>query len=121
VHKRKMTCIVCPVGCRLDVETDDSGGVLSVSGNTCARGEKYAVSETTNPVRTLTSTIHISGAEESLLPVKTAEPIPKDRLRAAMEVIRSLAVTAPVNTGDVVATFDGVGIVACKTIPGKAV
>ena len=35
---RELTCIVCPVGCSLKVELDNSE-VVSVSGNTCPRGE----------------------------------------------------------------------------------
>jgi CxxC motif-containing protein len=116
-----MTCIVCPVGCRLEVDLGDNGCVAAVSGNTCVRGERYAVSEITNPVRTLTSTVHLSGASEPFLPVRTAAPISKGRLFAAMERIRSLSVSAPVKTGDIVATFDGVDIVACKTIAMRAV
>lgn len=116
-----MTCIVCPVGCRLEVNLDDNGGVTAVTGNTCVRGERYAVAEITNPVRTLTSTVHLSGTSEKFLPVRTALPISKGRLFAAMERLRSVAVSAPVKTGDVVATFDGVDIVACKTLLKKAV
>ena len=48
---RYLTCIVCPVGCRLTVEMED-GKVLKVSGNECKRGEEYARKECVNPVRT---------------------------------------------------------------------
>ena len=54
--KRNMTCIVCPIGCSLEVELQD-GKVVSVKGNTCPRGEKYAISESTYPERMVTSTI----------------------------------------------------------------
>ena len=53
---RNLTCIVCPLGCSLEVELDGKN-VVSVSGNTCKRGEGYAVSEFTNPVRNISSTI----------------------------------------------------------------
>ena len=51
----KKTCIVCPIGCHLEAEVSDSGEILSVSGNTCKRGETYIRDEVTNPRRTLTS------------------------------------------------------------------
>jgi CxxC motif-containing protein len=115
VQKRNMTCIVCPVGCRMEVEVDDDDRVTGVKNNACARGKKYADTEITNPQRTLTSTVRIDGAAESFLPVRTAEPISKGRLSDAMAVIRALRVSAPVSMGDALANFDGVDIIACKT------
>ena len=35
---RELTCISCPLGCPLKVETDENGAVLQVTGNTCKRG-----------------------------------------------------------------------------------
>ena len=43
----ELTCISCPLGCPLRVETDDEGRVLSVTGNTCRRGEEYGRKEVT--------------------------------------------------------------------------
>jgi len=39
--ERKLTCIVCPLGCEL-VVTLEENRVLEVRGNTCKRGEAYA-------------------------------------------------------------------------------
>ena len=36
-----ITCINCPVGCRMEV-THEGEEVLSVKGNTCKRGDAYA-------------------------------------------------------------------------------
>ena len=66
--KRNLTCIVCPIGCTLEVELID-GKVVSVKGNTCPRGEKYAISECTNPERMVTTTIRCENGK--VLPVKT--------------------------------------------------
>lgn len=38
---RNLTCIGCPMGCQLTAELA-GGEVVSVRGNTCARGEAYA-------------------------------------------------------------------------------
>ena len=46
--ERKLTCIICPLGCPLTVELAD-GKVVKVTGNTCKRGEAYANNECTNP------------------------------------------------------------------------
>ena len=64
---RELICIVCPRGCHLKVDSDN----LKVSGNGCIRGEKYGVSEVTNPVRTVTSTMKVDNGELKLIPVKT--------------------------------------------------
>ena len=46
---RELTCISCPLGCPLKVETDENGAVLQVTGNTCKRGEIYGKKEVTAP------------------------------------------------------------------------
>lgn len=41
MSKREFTCIGCPMGCALQVEIEN-GCIISVTGNTCKRGEEYA-------------------------------------------------------------------------------
>ena len=117
---KKMTCIVCPMGCALEAELDDSGAVVSVSGNTCKRGENYARTELTDPRRTLTSTVKLDGsAHDRFLPVKTDGGIPKDKLFVAMEVLSAITAKVPVRRGDVLAEDflgEGVRLVAGKTV-----
>ena len=50
VTTRELTCIGCPMGCPLTV-TMEAGEVISVTGNTCKRGDIYARKEVTNPTR----------------------------------------------------------------------
>ena len=38
MEKRELTCIGCPLGCPLVVNMEN-GAVLSVTGNTCPRGD----------------------------------------------------------------------------------
>lgn len=45
----QLTCISCPLGCPLTVETDGAGQAVSVTGNTCKRGEVYGRKEVTAP------------------------------------------------------------------------
>ena len=96
---RELTCIVCPVGCSLKVELDNSE-VVSVSGNTCPRGEKYAKNECTNPQRTVTSTIKCS--DGSVVSVKTDNTIPKEKVFDCMKVINNTIIDLPVSVGDVI-------------------
>lgn len=116
----KKTCIVCPIGCHLEAELSESGEILSISGNTCRRGEAYMRDELTDPRRTLTSTVKLDGAKhDRYLPVKTDGGISKGRLFEAMAVLSQMTVTAPVKRGDVIAENflgEGVALVAGKTV-----
>ena len=96
--KRNLTCIVCPRGCQLTVTLTD-GNPTAVEGNLCARGKTYAVAECTTPVRTLTTTVRL--ADGRVLPVKTADAIPKDLLLKAMAEINALRPLAPVKAGEI--------------------
>ena len=62
----ELTCISCPLGCPLRVETDENGQVVSVTGNTCKRGEIYGRKEVTAPERVITSTVKVEGGTAPL-------------------------------------------------------
>jgi CxxC motif-containing protein len=94
---RELICINCPRGCHLSVDEN-----LVVTGNFCPRGAAYGKQEVTNPTRTLTSTVRISGAELPLCPVKTSTAIPKGKMFDAMKEIDLVHLNAPVHIGDVV-------------------
>ncbi|WP_290461367.1 DUF1667 domain-containing protein [Acutalibacter muris] len=98
----ELTCISCPLGCLLKVETDNEGKVLSVTGNTCKRGEDYGRREVTAPTRTVTSTVRLKGGTGPVVSVRTRQDVPKSKIFAIMEEIRRTVVTAPVHIGDVV-------------------
>ena len=121
--KKYLTCIICPMGCSLEItgeQKEDLFEVSSVTGNNCRRGEEYAKKELNFPTRTLTTTIAVTGSSLKLVPVKTAGEIPKDMLLKAMEVIRRAKCKAPVKCGDVL-LYDllgtGVKVVACADAP----
>ncbi len=110
VETKQLNCIMCPMGCLLTVTLTD-GKVTAVSGNTCPRGEVYAHQELTDPQRMLTSTVRVSGGELPLLPVVSNTTLPKGRIMDCAEALRSVAVQAPVHTGDViVANILGLGV-----------
>lgn len=97
--KRTLTCIICPMGCTLNVELEN-GKVLSVSGNTCPRGEAYAKQECTNPMRTVTSTARCENG--GVVSVKTDKMIPKEKMAECMKKINSVKVPLPIYAGDVI-------------------
>ena len=108
------------MGCQLTVTVD--GDNVTVTGNTCPRGAEYGKNEVTNPLRTVTSSVRVTGGELPLVSVKTAGEIPKGKIFDVMDDIRRAEVAAPVKIGDVViadAAGTGVPVVATKNIGKK--
>lgn len=97
---REMTCITCPNGCRLSVE--EKGGEILVTGNKCRRGEVFAVTELTHPMRTVSSTVATTCEEVPVLPVRVSEEIPKERIFDVMKEINRVILDHPVSAGDVI-------------------
>lgn len=115
---RELICIGCPLGCPLSVQIEN-GEVVSVSGNTCKRGEEYGKKEVTNPTRIVTSSVHVQNGEIEMVSVKTERDIPKGKIFACMEEIRKVTVEAPIRIGDVViadCAGTGVSIIATKDV-----
>lgn len=113
------TCICCPLGCPLEVSFDERGEVADVSGNTCARGAAYAVREATASERMVTAVVCAAGCLEPLS-VKTARPVPKERVAEVLAACLSAQVEAPVAEGAVVIAdvcSTGVDVVATKSVP----
>lgn len=107
IETLQFNCTTCPSECLLtvEVERDADGAVVevrSVTGNSCPRGNTFAHQELTCPMRVLTTTVAVSGGDEALLPVRTAEAIPLALHIQAMNLIRGLVVDAPIRMGDVV-------------------
>lgn len=92
----ELVCIVCPRGCRINIEN----GV--VSGNGCKRGEAFAVSETTCPMRSVCSTVATTFKDYPVLPVRTDGEIPKDKIDELMKQINAVVVSEKLHRGDVV-------------------
>lgn len=116
METKHLICIRCPLGCSLTASLEN-GQVTSVSGNTCPRGEAYARLELTAPVRTVTSTVRVTGARMPVISVKTASDIPKGKIDEVMAAIRKISVSAPVHIGDVLlenAAGTGVSVIATK-------
>ncbi len=102
MEKRNLICVACPLGCPITVTIDDNGNVTDVTGNTCKRGDTYAHTEVTNPTRMLTTTVRVEGGKSYVVPVKSANPIPKEMMFECMEVVNKATIKAPVKIGDVV-------------------
>lgn len=115
---KELVCIVCPTGCRMTAEIED-GKILSITGNSCARGKEYASEEAINPKRSVTTTMKVEGRSARLVSVKTDGRVPKRMIRDVMKACNAVTVGAPVCIGDILiidVCGTGVNIVATKNI-----
>ncbi len=109
----RFTCIVCPLGCSIEVEVEN-GEVREVRGCTCPRGKEWAVQEVTSPKRIVMSVVLVEGGALPTVSVKTAEPVPKDEIPELMKFLAGLKLKAPVEIGQAVAEWRGIKIVATR-------
>ena len=115
--KRNLICIGCPMGCDLTVEVED-GKAVSVSGNNCAVGKRYAETEISAPTRMVTTTARVE--DGTLVPVKTKSPVPKDKIFEVVAAIKEATVYPPVLMGEVIledAAGTGVDVVTTAGLP----
>ena len=118
METRNLTCIGCPLGCSLSVQIENEQ-VVSVSGNTCPRGDAYARKEVTNPTRIVTSTVRVASANGGMVSCKTQEDIPKNMIFDVVNALKDVEVNPPVRIGDVLVenvAGTGVNVVATKNM-----
>jgi len=88
------------MGCRLNARLEN-GKVVAVEGAGCGRGAVYARQECVCPTRMVTSLVRVQG-RRAPLSVKTAQPVPKEKIFACLDAIHRACVTPPVRIGDVI-------------------
>ncbi|MDZ7801611.1 MAG: DUF1667 domain-containing protein [Trueperaceae bacterium] len=113
-------CIGCPLGCRLEVDEDEDGEIVEVRGFSCKRGKQFALQEHTQPVRSVATTVHVKGGAWPRLPVRTTDPIPKDRVAALCDALHGVTLHAPVQMGQVVLDGPDGTVVASRDMPAAA-
>ena len=114
----RLTCVLCPVGCELEVRGDRTGAI-EVSGNQCDKGVPFAVEEVLRPKRNLATSVPIKGTAARMVSVRLSGPVPREMLFAVLAEIAKLRPEAPVRRGqvliaDVLAT--GVDVIATRTV-----
>ena len=113
--KKDMICIICPRGCAMTAEIQ--GETVTVTGNTCPKGEEYAINECLHPMRTVTAVVRVSNRENTMVSVKTENPVPKDKMMDVMTMLHEASVTAPAAIGDtVLADVFGTRVIVTKDI-----
>ena len=104
----ELTCIVCPIGCTISIEsnTKDGSDSLTITGNSCPRGAAFAQEELFSPKRVVTATCGILAINEAScsairrIPVKTSAPCPKEKISDLLADIYKLKLKLPVKAGD---------------------
>ena len=117
--KKHFVCVVCPIGCEVDVVHDGSK-IISMEGNKCERSEEFVSQELIEPMRILTTTVRIQGARRSVIPVRTDKSVPKRLFPRIMKQLRRIKLQAPVNMLDVVVSdvlHTGANVIATRTMP----
>jgi CxxC motif-containing protein len=113
-----LTCTRCPKGCDLAVTLNVDGTLAEVQGNGCRLGLRYAEEEVAHPTRIVTAVLGIRGSIEPLS-VKTAAPVPREKVFEVLDAAYALDLTVPIDSGtillkDIAAT--GTDLVATKTL-----
>lgn len=117
MERHEFVCIICPMGCNLEVLEDED--VILVKGNQCKRGYEYGVKEISNPTRVLTSTVILRNSHLRRLPLKSNGELPKGMIKDCVKFLSKIEVSAPIRMGEVIVKNilnTGVDIVATRTV-----
>jgi len=99
--EREIVCIVCPNGCRIRCRETQDG--VQCTGQACKRGEAYARTELTKPMRTLTTSVKTAFADSPVVSVRTDGEIEKAKMQDVVKVLADVVVEQRVKIGDVIA------------------
>jgi len=99
----RLTCILCPVGCELEVERDEAGGVRA-RGNQCDKGLPFAVEEVLRPQRNLATSVPVRGTAARMVSVRLSRQVPREMIFPILAEIAKLRPEAPVRRGQVLIT-----------------
>jgi CxxC motif-containing protein len=114
----RLTCVLCPVGCELEVRKD-SGGDMQIHGNQCDKGIPFAIEEVLHPKRNLATSVPVRGTATKMVSVRLSGPVPRERIFAILDEIAKLRPEVPLRRGqiliaDVLGT--GVDVIATRTV-----
>jgi len=116
--EKEITCIVCPIGCKILVRTNGDEFEV-VKGYKCKKGIEYAENEALDPRRMLTTSVLVKNGDWPLVSVKSSQPIPKDKIFAILQEIKKTSVKAPVLSGEIILKNiqdTKIDIIATKTV-----
>jgi CxxC motif-containing protein len=113
----RLTCVLCPVGCELEVRRTDRG--LDVQGNQCEKGIEFATEEVLYPKRNLATSVPVKGSVTRLVSVRLSDRVPREMIFPILRAIAGLRPEAPVQRGQVLLANvlgTGVNVIATRTV-----
>jgi len=113
----QLTCLLCPIGCELEVETE--GGAVRIQGQQCDKGVDFAAEEVLRPKRNLATSVPLSGTTDRMVSVRLTERVARDLIFPILKEIAGLRPAAPVRRGDVLIADvlgTGVDVIATRTV-----
>ena len=116
--ERSVVCIMCPLGCEVNVEVEE-GVITNIKGYACENGKEYAEQEVSSPTRTVMSVVKCVKGNFPTVSVKTSEPIQKENIKDVMRAISDIEVEAPISVGDKIVKDvcgSGVDIIATRKV-----
>ncbi|HSA94527.1 MAG TPA: DUF1667 domain-containing protein [Acidobacteriota bacterium] len=114
----RLTCVLCPVGCELEVSRNASGE-LGISGNQCDKGIPFAVEEILRPKRNLATSVPAKGTRSKMVSVRLSGPVARDMIFPILAEIAGLRPEPPVRRGQVLignVLGTGVDVIATRTV-----
>jgi CxxC motif-containing protein len=114
----RLTCVLCPVGCELEVGRD-AAGAIRVEGHQCDKGVPFALEEVLRPKRNLATSVPVRGMAAKMVSVRLSAAVPREMLFPILAEIAKLRPEAPVRRGqvllaDVLGT--GADVIATRTV-----
>jgi CxxC motif-containing protein len=98
---RKLTCIVCPIGCEIEVLTERDE-IIDIKGNRCPRGRDHAFEEMRDPKRIVMTVLRVRGGNLPTVSVKTDKLVPKRLMFKIIEELSGLELEAPIKMGQII-------------------
>jgi CxxC motif-containing protein len=114
----RLTCVLCPVGCELEVHKD-AAGEFQVEANQCDKGPPFALEEVLRPRRNLATSVPIAGTAARMVSVRLTGPVPRELVFPILAEIAKLRPQAPVRRGQVLIADvlgAGVDVIATRTV-----
>ena len=118
MNEKEVTCIVCPIGCKILIKTDGKD-IQGISGYKCKQGIKYAHSEALDPRRMLTSSVFVKDGKWPLVSVKTSKAVPKNKIFDVLKTIKNTRTKAPIKSGQILiknVAGTSIDIIATKNV-----
>jgi CxxC motif-containing protein len=125
----RLTCILCPVGCELEVSR--AGEEIVVKRNECDKGLDFAADEVLHPKRNLATsvparteagadgTLPAKGTAKTMISVRLSVPVPREMIFPILAEIGKLRPALPVRRGQVLIANvlgSGADVIATRTV-----